>query len=289
MGGIKCVGYYLIMPTLKGQNKKIGGFFMNNNRVFNLKSIVAGDIERHKYYDKVVVVPYNGGYTGKRGQSLNREKSIMQSMHRAKEKIYGYIMANEWEYWATQTFNKETIDRYDLDEIVKKYSQKLRNLKKRNYPELKWLIVPEQHKDGAWHLHMFMSGIPKDRMKYSGCDHYSGDKKRPIYNWLDTADYGFNYYMYIGEVEPQEWEIMAKYVMKYITKDLATCRFNKKKYWSSRGLAEPLKTNTITNDIVGILLPGDIISHSEYFIKDQITGEIYNKVTDFTLYNPCPF
>ena len=91
---------------------------MSSNKVFNLKSIVAGDIENHKYYDKVVVVPHNGGYTGRRGQSLNREKSIMQSMARAKEKIYGYIMANDWEYWATQTFNKEVIDRYDLDETV---------------------------------------------------------------------------------------------------------------------------------------------------------------------------
>jgi hypothetical protein len=261
---------------------------MNNNRVFNLKSIISGDIERHKYYDKVVVVPHNGGYTGKRGQSLNREKSINQSMARAREKIYGYIMANDWEYWVTQTFNKEVIDRYDLDEIMKKYSQKLYNLKKRNCPELKWLIVPEQHKDGAWHMHKLVSGIPKDSLKYTGCD-YRGDKKKPIFNWLDTADYGFNKYVYIGGCEAEEKVIIARYITKYITKDLATERFNRKKYWSSRGLAEPIKTNTYTKDIDGILIPAEIISESTYYIKDQATGEILNKVYDFTLYNPCPF
>ncbi len=247
---------------------------MGNNKVFNLKSIVAGDIERHKYYDKVVVVPSNGGYTGKRGQSLNRDKSIMQSMTRAKEKIYGYIMANEWEYWATQTFDPKKIDRFDLDEIIRKYSQKLRNLKKRNCPGLKWLIVPEQHKDGAYHLHMFMLGIPKDRLVYSGHD----DKKysRPIYNWLDTADYGFNHYLYIGELDPLERVKMANYVTKYITKDLAANRFNRKKYWTSKGLAEPIKSNTFTKDIDGILIPVEIISESSYFINNPATGEVYN-------------
>ena len=136
---------------------------------------------------------------------------------------------------------------------------------------------------------MFMSGIPADRLRYSGLDHYSGDKKRPIYNWSDTADYGFNYYLYIGDKEPLERVKMANYVTKYITKDLAKNRFNKKKYWTSKGLGEPIKTNTITNDIVGILLPTEIISESTYYIKDQSTGEVYNKVTDYILYNPCPF
>ena len=261
---------------------------MNNNRVFNLKSIVVGDIERHKYYDKVVVVPHNGGFTGKRGNALNREKSIMQSMARAKEKIYGYIMANDWQYWATQTFNKEAIDRYSLDEIVKRYNRRLKYLKTK-YNGLKWLIVPEQHKDGAYHLHMFMMGIPADRLKYSGRDHYSGDKKRPIYNWLDTADYGFNYYLYIGDKEPLERVKMAKYVTKYITKDLAENRFNRKKYWTSKGLAEPTRSNTYTKDIDGILIPAEIISESTYYIKDQSSGEVYNRVTDYILYNPCPF
>ena len=260
---------------------------MNNNKVFNLKSIVAGDIENHKYYDKVVVVPHNGGFTGKRGQSLNREKSINQSMARAREKIYGYIMANDWEYWVTQTFNKEAIDRYNLDEIMKKYNRRLKYLKTK-YNNLKWLIVPEQHKDGAWHMHKLVSGIPKDRLKYTGCD-YNGDKKKPIYNWLDTADYGFNEYIYIGSCEPKEKVIIANYIRKYMTKDLATERFNRKKYWASKGLAEPIKTNTFNKDIDGILFPAEIISQNEYYIKDQTTGAVYNKVTDYTLYNPCPF
>ena len=262
-----------------------------NNKIYNLKIIKAGEYERYKYFELACIVPDNGGNTGIRGQAKDREESIRRAMHRAKEKIYGYVIANNWEYWATQTFNSEAIDRYNLDEIVNRHNKKLRNLKYRNYPKLKWLIVPEQHKDGAYHLHMFISGVPKDRLKYSGCDYYSKDDdcSRPIYNWLDTEGLGFNYYLYIGDLEPLGRLKMANYVTQYITKELATNRFNKKKYWTSKGLAEPTRSNTITNDIDGILLPTEIISESTYYIKDQSTGEVYNRVTDYILYNLCPF
>lgn len=253
--------------------------------------IKAGEYERYKYYELAFVVPDNGGNTGKRGQAKDREESIRRAMHRAKEKIYGYVIANDWEYWATQTFNMGAIDRYNLDEIVKRYNMKLKNIKRRQCPELKWLIVPEQHKDGAWHLHMFMSGIPKERMKYSGCDHYSGDKKRPIYNWLDTDDYGFNYYLYIVDLEPLERVIMTNYITKYITKDLVEKRFNKKMYWCSRGLWEPSVASTYVYDydVETIKSSGTIITQNTYYIKDPESGDIFNKVHDFTLYNPCPF
>ena len=263
---------------------------MGNNKVFNLKSIVAGDIERHKYYEKVVVVPYNDGFTGERGKAIDREKSIRQSVSRTREKIYGYIMANEWEFWATQTFDPEKIDRFDLDEIVKRYNRRLKYLKTK-YNGLKWLIVPEQHKDGAYHLHMFMSGIPVDRMKYSGCDYYSKDNNysRPIYNWLDTADYGFNYYLYIGDLEPLERVKMANYVTKYITKELVKKRFNKKMYWASRGLWEPNVASTYVYDVETIMSSGTIITQNTYYLKEPESGEIFNTVHDFILHYHCPF
>ncbi|HSH51366.1 MAG TPA: hypothetical protein VK982_06550, partial [Bacteroidales bacterium] len=151
--------------------------------IFNLTTIISGDFERYKVYHKPFKVPYNYGYTGKRGQSKNPENSLRQAMNRAKNKIHGYVMANDWDYWATQTFNPKKIDRFNLDEIIKKYGKKLRNLKSRNYSDLQWLIVPEQHKNGAWHLHMFISGIPQERIKYSGYDYFNKEKQfsRRIY------------------------------------------------------------------------------------------------------------
>lgn len=265
---------------------------MKDDRTFNLKIITAGDFLRYKAYDKPLTIPSNFGNRGERGKSKNPEKSLRESVSRARQKIHGYIMANYWEYWATQTFNGQVINRYDLDDIVKRYGQKLRDLKRRKYPTLQWLIVPEQHKDKAWHFHMFMSGIPSDRVVYSGRDYYNkkGQFVRRIYNWLDTIDYGFNDYIHIGDCEPLERFKMANYVMKYITKDLAKARFNKKMYWSSRGLESPAVTNTFTYNLErSMSSTGIIITENSYYIKDVETGEIFNKVRDVTMYDPLPF
>ena len=263
---------------------------MKRRKIFNFKTIISGEFERYKIYEKPVICPKNGGYTGKRGQAKNQEKSVRQAINRAKEQIHGYVMANNWDYWATQTFNPKTIDRYNLDEIVRRYNQKLWDLRRRKYPELKWLIVPEQHKDGAWHLHKFITGIPADKVVYSGYDYFNKKKtfSRRIYNWVDMIDYGFNDYLYIGDCNSLERFKMANYVMKYITKELAQKRFNKKMYWSSRGLKKPTITNTLTFK-KDIMSTGVIISQSQYYIKDDNTGEIFNTVKDITIFNPLPF
>lgn len=260
---------------------------MEGKEVYNLKEINYGVFVRYKHYNKPISAPLNRGYTGKRGQAKNPDKSIRQSVSRAKDKIRGYIMANDWQYWATQTFNGEVIDRYSLDDIIRRYGKRLRNLKARHYDDLQWLIVPEQHKDGAWHLHMFMAGIPQDRVVWSGRDYYNKKNQfvRRIYNWLDTIDYGFNDYMYIGDLDPLERYKMANYVTKYITKDLAQVRFNKRMYWASRGLKSPTVTNTYVYDVNRVMSDKFIISDNTYYIKDNETGEIYNVVRDFMTFD----
>lgn len=266
---------------------------MKENK-FNITMFCFNEFERYKIYDKPILIPDNNGQRGIRGQAKNREKSIRQSMSRTKEKIFGYVMANNFEYWATQTFNFKKVDRYDLDEIVKRYNQKLYNLKKRNYPALKWLIVPENHKDGAWHLHMFISGIPQDKIVYSGYNYFNKKKRffRKVYNWVDTIDYGFNDYIYIGDIDDIERYKIALYMTKYITKDLATIRFNKKMFWSSKGLLKSLKTNIFVNTDryeMRIKESGPVLNENSYFIKDAITGEVFNYVSDITIYKPIPF
>ncbi|HSH51362.1 MAG TPA: hypothetical protein VK982_06530, partial [Bacteroidales bacterium] len=104
--------------------------------------------------------------------------------------------------------------------------------------------------------------------------------------------YGFNDYLYIGDCEPLERFKMANYVMKYITKDLVQSRFNKKMYWCSRGLKNPTVTNTLaSNKKLKSLKEPDklIITENDYYINNPETGEVFNKINDFTVYNPLPF
>lgn len=267
--------------------------YNNKNKYFNLKKIIYREYERYKIYEKPFIVPDNCGHTGIRGQAKDRERSIRKSINRAKEKIFGYIMSNEWEYWATQTFAPDKLNRFDLDEIIKKYNRRLWNLKNRNYYNLKWLIVPEMHKNGAWHLHMLMSGIPKNKIVYSGYDYYNKEKNfsRKVYNWVDTIDYGFNDYVDISNIEAIEKFRIALYITKYITKELIIDRFNKKNYWVSKDLKKPyIRKYLIKNiDEFDFKANNVILTENTYSIKNAETEEIYNTVTDFIVYKPLPF
>lgn len=261
---------------------------------FNITMLMFPEFERYKIYNKPISIPDNSGNTGIRGQSKDPDKSIRQSISRAKEKIFGYVMANDWEYWATQTFNHNVIDRFNLDEIVRRYGQKLRNLKRRNYDKLRWLIVPEMHENRAWHLHLFISGIPKEKIVYSGFNYYNKEKRffRKVYNWIDTIDFGFNDYIYIGNIDKVEQYKIAIYITKYITKELGAIRFNKKMYWVSKGLLKPTKINIYTeteNYDKKIKSKAPVLKESSYFLKDAITGEVFNHVTDITIFRPIPF
>lgn len=270
---------------------------MKNTKSFNVQKIETDDFTTYKIYTDIFNIPDNKGNTGKRGKAVNKEKSIAESVRRAKTKIKGYILANNWEYWATQTFDPKRVDRFDLDTIIMTYNKRLQNIKSRKYDNLQWLIVPEQHKDKAWHLHMFINGIPKDKIVYSGKNYYNDKNQfvRRIYNWIDTIEYGFNDYVYIGDINAIEKRKIANYIMKYITKDLARVRFNKKMYWCTRGLHEPEKENILLHpdeleDFKKWLNDPEasqklLLHKSNYQIKSNVTGEIFNSVDDLTMLN----
>lgn len=263
------------------------------SKSFNLKVILFDEFERFMIFKQPINAPSNNGNTGIRGQAKDPENSIKQAMRRARQKIIGYILANEWQYWATQTFSDEKIDRFNIDEIVRKYNKKLKNLKQNKYYKLSWLIVPEQHKNGAWHLHMLMNGIPSEKVVYSGYDYINKKNGyiRPVYNWLDTIEFGFNDYVYIGNVEPLERIKIANYISKYITKELVTGRFNKKLYWTTKGLKLPKVKRFLTNNIniEEYVKHGIVINKSNYNIIDDETGYIFNNVEDILIYNPLQF
>ncbi|MBQ8029553.1 MAG: hypothetical protein IJ262_09160 [Clostridia bacterium] len=73
------------------------------------------------------------------------------NMKRAKAKIFDIALSNEWSYMITLTLDDNRIDRYNTEKIIKPFRQWLNNMVKRK--NLKYLIVPEFHKDGAIHFH----------------------------------------------------------------------------------------------------------------------------------------
>lgn len=78
-----------------------------------------------------------------------------RSMRRARARVRRLALANDFKWFVTLTLDQTKIDRYNPDEIVRKLNQWCSNQVKRR--GLKYILVPERHKDGALHFHGFFN------------------------------------------------------------------------------------------------------------------------------------
>lgn len=159
------------------------------------------------------------------------EHSRISSFNRTKRNLYYDVRSNIWEYFITFTFSKDVVDRYNWDDVSKKMSQWLSNMR-RICPEMRYVVVPEQHKDGAYHFHGVFSGIDGFNLVDSG--HKTKDDQ-VIYN-VDKYKFGFT-----TATAVKDSVRCAKYICKYITKDLCKSLPGKKRYWKSKNLAQAEK------------------------------------------------
>jgi len=80
----------------------------------------------------------------------------LRSMRRARAKLRRLALANSFDYFVTLTLSPEAVDRHDAKAIMAKVNRWLDNMVRRS--GLRYVLVPEQHKDGAWHFHGFFAG-----------------------------------------------------------------------------------------------------------------------------------
>ncbi len=154
----------------------------------------------------------------KRSEEASAEQeNRRKSFNRAKNKLFDLLMCNsDMGHFVTLTFDPKMIDRYSYSDIVRKLSQWLDNRVRRI--GLRYILVPEFHKDGAVHFHGFMNAqvlkLEKARSPKTG--RLLSAKGKQIYNVLDFK-YGFTTAIEIGE-NVDERTACAKYIYKYITK-----------------------------------------------------------------------
>lgn len=99
----------------------------------------------------------------------------------------------------------------------------MNNTQKRRCKNIKYLVLPEKHEDGAWHFHGLLSDIDELSMTYF---------KNGIYN-LDTYNWGFTTASKIKDTRKA-----SSYITKYISKqdlDLP----GRKRYYVSANLDKP--------------------------------------------------
>ena len=160
------------------------------------------------------------------------DSKLTNNVTRARTRVFELAICNDFEYFITLTINKEKLDRYELKEYIKKLGQFIRNYRRDFEVNIQYLLIPEKHKDGAWHMHGLVKGIPKEHLH------------KNEHGYLDWQEYKDKFgYCSIDKIKNKE--AVSKYITKYIRKSFDTDRGitekESKLYYSSRGLKRPEK------------------------------------------------
>lgn len=149
-----------------------------------------------------------------------------RSQRRARSKVRRLALANDFRWFVTLTLSPEQIDRYDGAEIVRRLGRWCDNMVRRH--GLRYILVPERHKDGAFHFHGFFS----DAVRVTDSGH-TDDHGRKIYN-LPQWTLGFTAAMELYG----EYPAAVAYVCKYIGKQDGERPLGRW-YYSGGALVEP--------------------------------------------------
>lgn len=81
--------------------------------------------------------------------------ALLRAQRRARTKVRDLALSNEFRYFVTLTLDGGKVERYDVRAVTKKLNAWLDNAVRRH--GLKYVLVPELHKDGAIHFHGFIN------------------------------------------------------------------------------------------------------------------------------------
>ncbi len=179
--------------------------------------------------------------TNKRKERSEAEEKHckMQSAKVSKDKIYNLARSNEWDYFITITFDRTKVNADNYNEVTKKLQKFLQNIRERKCGELKYLMVPELHKDGKhYHFHGLLSNCEGMTFVDSGLKTKDGLK---IYNIADWH-LGFT-----TATKVRDTQRVCSYIVKYITKALTMSLPNKKRYYASQNLNKCYESFSILN------------------------------------------
>ena len=151
-----------------------------------------------------------------------------------------YALCNNFEYFATFTLDKDKYNRYNLSKFIKDLGQFIRDYRKKYNSNIQYLLIPEMHKDGAWHMHGLLMGIKEEHLiSFDDVPGVPGKlKNKGYYNFvLYEKKFGFNS---LGKIK--DTDKVANYITKYITKDFGKdIELNHKSYYCSRGLKKSVE------------------------------------------------
>lgn len=152
------------------------------------------------------------------------EHSLVVAQNRAKQNIYQITRANRWDWYVTLTLDPEKIDRTNYDACVAAVRKWFNNVKQRIAPGLRYIIIPELHKDGkSYHFHGLLADC--DGLVFT--DSKVRQKGKKVYN-LAQYNLGFTNCTKVTDTRK-----VSAYITKYITKELQAHIKGKRRYLAS--------------------------------------------------------
>ena len=158
-----------------------------------------------------------------KGDDVERfNERMSQSISRTKSRIFELAGCNPWDWFFTGTLNPEWHDTCNLEAFRKRLSQYIRDCRKKYGTPCAFLLIPEQHKSGAWHVHGLLSGFPdKAFRKFEKNEMLPHKILKEINKGSDIRDWtGYSAKFGFTTVSPIRCQAKCtSYVTKYITKD----------------------------------------------------------------------
>ena len=154
--------------------------------------------------------------------NVNNHK-LENNLIRAKNHISSIVLANDFKYFFTLTFNP-SYDRYELYSLLNKFRNMLKVMSRTAGDSIKYLIVPEKHKDGAWHFHGFFTEAIDKFVFYNE------------YGFLSI--HGLKNLGFVNISQIKDKLRCSSYVTKYVTKNLGDgIKMYRNSYFCSTGLS----------------------------------------------------
>lgn len=170
-----------------------------------------------------------------------------RAIRRARAAVRDIAMSNPMSFFVTLTLDPLRIDRYDPAAVIHRLNGWLSNRVQRH--GLKYVLVPERHKDGAVHFHGFFNdalpmmdsgtvrlaggGKPRKPRSVSQREKWLSEGGAVVYN-IPGWSFGFSTALPLWG----EYSQAVSYVLKYIGKDMQG-RIGGRWYYSGGALDRP--------------------------------------------------
>lgn len=289
----------------KLEKQKTAYYLFQKDRIYRDKTLTSLYFKSNKEQVEKKSQPYDiDGIRYKldleTGEILTYKKSEVQnsmacSLRRTKILMNMLLEMNDFDWFATLTFDKEKIDRTNDELVYGAYVKYINNIK-HQYPSFRYLTVLERHEDGCIHFHLLIGGLTTKQLglvnsgkvccswayyknKIASREFFERTKNEheltdtdglSVYN-VTSFPYGLTTVTRIASRER-----CNSYVKKYINKDIGkSTEIFKKRFFYSKNLNRPA--------VVDRLIGADFDTPRN--IKDIMLNNPHFQNADFINYN----